>query len=355
MKKIYLILLGIVFITVIIIKPTYCVKAEGLGFTVEPLFTVTQIDQDIGHYYIATEPGKEQEILAEIRSTQIEEVKIKLSANNAFTQDNGQIGYTEDLDKLDKTLQNPISSMINFEKDTITVKDFEVKKIKIKVKPPKESYPGIKAGGIIFTQINDKEKKAGVDTDYAYRIGIITSESGDIYNDSKTLNLINAKPVSKGGRKVVEGILQNPEPKLLVGLSMNATIIDAKSKKTIKKSTAENYTMAPNSNMPIDFDWGLDKLKPGKYVMKIEAKNGTETWNLTKEFEITSAQSNEINSKSPYQLITPKWLKILSVILGTLLLINGSIIFTRKNKYKKELKKLSLDKKRNRKKGRRTR
>lgn len=320
------------------------VKAEGLGFSVEYQFGGTQIDRSKGFYYILTEPNQEQEIIAKVMSSQEEEVEIKLTSVNAYTQGNGEIGYTDNLKINDKSLVDPITSMVHFSEEVITLKGYETKLVKIKVKAPENHYQGVKAGGILFTQL-EEIAATGVGNEFSYRIGLMTAESSEMYNDSKTLKLLEAKAQSKKGKKVISGVLQNPEPKILTGLNMKGTIVEEKTGKIIKEKNVENYKMAPNSNVELDFDWGIEKLSAGKYLMKIEALNSSETWNLSTSFEVTGAQAQKINESSPYQLITPSWLKVVSVILGIATVSVLTMVVLRKKRREVAWKKLSLDKK----------
>lgn len=321
-------------------------ETAGIGYQVEPIFSKEQIDPDKGFYYLKTIPGAEQTIEAEIVSTQKEPVDIRVSVLDAYTQDNGLMGYTNK-EKLDESLKNPISTLVKAETEVVTIQNFEKKKVKFKIKMPEESYEGVKAGALLFSK-EDKSSK-GISSKNEFRIGVLLSENGDSYSDSHTLNLLNAKATIKDAKKVVSLTFQNPEPKILPGLEMEVTLIDKKTGKVVKTKKVTDYTMAPNSNFEFDLDWGIEKIPTGVFIAKVEAANGQENWSLTKEFEISAKKSKDLNSNSPYQIITPMWVKIVSVILGTASICIFILILIRKNKREIRLKKMKRGKSRKRK------
>lgn len=335
------------------ISVTKVEAAEGVDFSIEPIYTRTQIDSDAGFYYLTTEPGKEQTLEVKLLSSSEEQVKLKIEGTNAFTQGNGQMSYTSDLKLNDPSLVNPVSSLLTIADEVVTLDPYEVKTIKVKLTPPKESYPGVKAGALEFTQVNDDEKSA-VGSITSYRIGVLLSETGDDYHDAKKLILTEAKATQKNSKKVMFGTLQNPDPKVLNGLDIDGTIIDKKSGKVIKKKEGRNYSMAPNSKFDFEFDWGIERIKPGEYTLKIQAENGSESWQLQKDITVSGEQAKKINESSPYQLITPTWTKVITVTFAIATLILSILIMTRKKQREDQWKKLTIDKKR-KKKGRRER
>lgn len=322
-------------------------ETEGIGYQVEPIFSKEQIDPDKGFYYLKTVPGSEQIIEAEILSTQEAPVDIKISILDGYTQDNGQMGYTE-TKKLDETLSEPISSLVTIEPEIVTVEKFEKKKVQIKLKLPKESYTGVKAGALLFSK-EDKDVK-GISSKNEFRIGLLISENGDSYSDSHTLNLIAAKGTIKEAKKVVSLTFQNPEPKILADLMMNVSIKEKKSGKVIKTRKATEYMMAPNSRFEFDLDWGIEKIPTGDFIAEVEATNGQDNWSLKKEFTISGKVAKELNDNSPYQIITPLWVKISSVFLGISLIIVSSILLIRKKRRKKQVKLLKRGKSKKRRK-----
>ncbi|WP_339099501.1 DUF916 domain-containing protein [Enterococcus sp. DIV0849a] len=98
-KKIRLLFITIAcFITTLIGCETALAVPEdnNLGYVVQLVQPKSQIDPNQSYFYVQTEPGVEQELEVRIKSTKKESVKIKISAADAFTGDNGTIEYTAD-------------------------------------------------------------------------------------------------------------------------------------------------------------------------------------------------------------------------------------------------------------------
>ncbi|MFD1900829.1 DUF916 domain-containing protein [Enterococcus termitis] len=182
--------------------PTYSMaedSGETLGYAVTAVPSGKQIDTTKTYFYIQTTPGEEQELVVKVKSTQKDPVKIKVRIEDAFTGDKGTLEYTADKKLLDSTLTDPLSSIVKVENPSITVEDFEEVEAKFTLTPPKESYPGVKMGVLVFEL--DEEDDSVVGNGFAYRIGFIASETGEDYENSQTLNLLDAKSEIVRGKK----------------------------------------------------------------------------------------------------------------------------------------------------------
>lgn len=323
-------------------------EEDNLGYVVSLVQPKTQIDPNKSYFYVQTEPGVSQELEVRIKSTKKEQVKIKISAADSFTGDNGTIEYTEDKKKLSDSLKEPISSMIKVDTPEITIGNFEEKKVIVKLTPPKEHYKGVKMGALVF-QLDLGDKDTGVATQFAYRTGFVISENGDDFNDGQTLELDNVKASMKRGKKMVLATLKNPEPKVLENLNITATMIKQGTEAVVKEKTVQNYSMAPNSHFDFEMDWGLESLPSGTYTLKLNAKNDYKEWNLSEDFTITNQQAKSINEKSTFKIITPDWIKIITIVMIILNIIVIILIFMRRKTWEKRWKKLRIIKKRKKK------
>lgn len=348
-EKMRLNILSFLLLCFFLLLPLKIVSAEesGIGFSIEPVYSSNQIDTKKDFYYLLTKPDIEQIIEVDVISSQKAPIDVGVSVQNGISQSNGQMGYTENVENLDESLKNPFSSL--FTKDSInkvvTVENFEKKRIRLKFLPPKESFPGVKVGALVFSEKKEDNQSQGVGNQYAVRIGVLLSESGDVYNDSQTLELKNAKATVKNSRKLVIGRLQNPEPKLLDRLNLKGEIKRKGTDKVIKTVKADNYTMAPNSYMDFEFDWGIDDIKSGSYEMIIKADTPNKEWTLKKDFTISSEEANKVNEESGIHINTPTWIKVLGCVLGVMTVLITSLIVIRIRKKTKEWNKVQLRRK----------
>ncbi|WP_348921154.1 DUF916 and DUF3324 domain-containing protein [Enterococcus rotai] len=305
-------------------------EESNLGYTVSAVPSSKQIDPEQSYFYVQTTPGEAQKLKVTVKSTRKEPVKISVYATNGFTGDQGTIEYTDDTKLLDETLKVPISSMVKIDTPNITVEDYEEKEVTIDLTPPNESYLGVKMGALVF-QLEDSGVDQPVANKFAYRIGLVTSENGDDYRDSKTLNLLDAKSTLKRGKKMVLATLQNPEPKILSNLEIQAEVKEKENNNVVKKTTAKEYNMAPNSRFEFEMDWGTSAIRGGTYLLSMTVSNGYNDWKFEKEFTITAAQAKQMNEESGFKIITPLWIKIVTIVLFSMTgIITGIIVLRRK-------------------------
>lgn len=324
-------------------------ESNNLGYTVSAIRNAKQIDPDKSYFYIQTTPSEEEELKVKVKSTQEEEVKVNVYVVDAFTGDKGTIEYTKDPKLLDKTLTNSITTMATVETPTITVGNYEEKEAIIKLTPPAESYEGIKMGALVF-ELDTGESEETVGNRFSYRLGLFTSESGDDYKNSKSLNLIEVKSSIKRGKKMVLATLQNPEPKILMNLELKATIQEKGKTDILKQEKVSNYTLAPNSQFDFEMDWGTNQIKPGTFILKMTGNNGENDWSFEKEFTISGEQAKKMNEESGFKIITPTWIKITTILCLAWLIVGIIYLVVRRKKMEADWKNLKKRRKKKRKK-----
>lgn len=357
-KNIYVLILGCALVIASFVTPLTAFAKKGnkseselLGYAVKAVLPSTQLDTSKSYFYVQTIPGEEQTLEIKVKSTRPEPVKLKVTIEDAMTADNGEIGYRSPNDKsviFDETLKEPVSSILSIENSELTVANFEEKAVRLKVKPTKEHYKGVKIGSVSIN-LAEEEGKGGVKTGFGYEIGVIFSETGEEFNNSEVLELKSVEPKLYYGKKTVLVNLQNPEPKVLENLTISASVKDKKTSNTIKEKKVQGYRMAPNSNLNFSMDWGIAALPSGIYILEMDVKNEFNNWSFKKEFQITNKQANEINSQSPFAVITPLLVQIASGILGILTIIIIVLQISRKRKWEKRWGKLKLSRKKKKK------
>lgn len=313
---------------------------EDIGFIVEPIHNNNQIDPEVSYFYVKTVPGEQQEIKVKIKSTRKEEVKVKIHVANAITSEKGTIDYSADTQTFNDTLEAPLSAIVSTDSPDVTIGNYEEKEVVFKVTPPKEDYPGAKMGTLVFetTEESDNESKSGVDNKFSYRIGLVASESPDSYMDGKTLNLLDAKASIKRGKKMILATLQNPEPKVLANLALTVELRKKNDEQIIKKREVSNYTLAPNSNFDFEIDYGSTAVSPGDYVLSVKGTNGLNSWNLTKEFNISGSQAKKINDDYALKIVTPTWIKIYTLLSFLITVILAFVLRKRRVYMEKQWK-----------------
>ncbi len=343
--------------SLLLINPTATAAKEyGIGFSVDPILPATQVDKDLGYYYLETTPGKEQTFEVKLFSQEKEKQTIQMFVQDAYTGTTGNLSYGVDGEEgfvQDKTLIDPTSQIITPMSETIELEPGEEKVVTFKVTPPQDSYPGAKIGRLVFKPVDEdaKGESAVVET-YQYGVSIILSENGDDYNDGdiQSIALNEVKATVKRGRRMVTANLQNPQPKRILNLDLNATVTKKGDKKAIKQTKIPEFQFAPNSNVDLEVDWGLSELEAGEYTLTISGKNDYDEIHLTKDFRVTSEAARKINKDSAFKIETPTWVKMTAISSGVLTVGLSVVIIIRNKKWAKQVSKKRNRKKRNKKK-----
>lgn len=318
--------------------------SDGMGFSVSPILPATQIDPDLGYYYLKTEPNEEQKFEVMLSSQKEETQEIQMFVQDAYTGSNGVLTYGVDgVDKFkqDKSLTHATSQIVTPVSESVELAPGESKVVSFKVKPPTKSYDGAKIGRLVFKPAGKEEdKNKAIVDEYQYGVSIILSESGDDYSngDLKKLNLGEVKPTIKRGKRLVTANLQNSESKRLMNIELLATVTEKGSDKVIKQTKIPDFQFAPNSNVDLEIDWGLSEISAGEYTVNILAKNSYDDIHLTKDFRIEGDEARELNQKSAFKIKTPTWVKITAISTGVISFIVFLCISVRNNKWKKLMK-----------------
>lgn len=311
-------------------------KQEGMGFAIEPVQPSTQLDTSKGYYYLGVKPGEKQTLTLRVRSTQKEPVTVKLYVKDAYTNGSGNIDYDGTSYKRDKTLKDSIEEITTVPVKEVTVKELETKELTIEVAPPQESFAGIKAGAICVMKKEAKKNKNGVSTEVGYRLGLVLTEKGGDYANSKTMKFLKVKPAVHLGKRTIQSTFQNPEPKMLTDLTISTTLRKKGSREVLRSRKTEGMRMAPNSQFDFSTVWGIDPIKPGTYQLTVKATSKEESWSWIKEFTISNSQAKKMNEEANYTITYPNWVPMVVLLLGILTLIIIGSLYVRRNNWSRK-------------------
>lgn len=321
-------------------------EPNPLGFTVQAIRPDTQIETNKTYFHIETQPGVTQVLKVKLKGMKKEPVKLIAYVVNGRTGASGDIEYAPSIEKIDVSLKQPLTEIVQLSDTEITLENFEEKTIDVEVRSPAESYAGIKLGALVFELIEEQaEVKKAVSSKFQYRVGLITTETGEEYEDAKALDLVSAKLGLKLGKKQVSAVIHNSEPKIADNLKIEAIVTKKGSDNVLKKQVVENARMAPNSTYEFLMDWGVDAVKAGDYVIKIHAKNDLDDWQWQKEFSVSGDRARQMNDESPFQLKVPKWVPIAVIITLSLMVVVVVSLRIRSTKWRHLLKERSRKKK----------
>lgn len=330
-----LLLFGVIFL---LSSPvTSRAEEEGVGFTVSPIPSATQIDNDKGYFYFQTEPGKKQTLSVSVFSDRDEDMEIEVWVENAISASTGVLSYSNDAKLFHESLQSPITEIINLKEDSFVLKAREEKVVDLEVTPPSSNYEGIKMGRVVFKEKADDNAK-GIVQEFQYAVGIIASESGLIYNDGKMLELEKVQANVSGGNRYIEAFMNAPEPKTMEDMKVRSYVTKKGDTKKLKEKNIDNFAFAPNSKLIFTIPWGLADFESGEYTFYFDGENQFETFKLQQDFTITGDQAKKLNQEAAFAVATPKLMKWIIIGINSVLIILFIVIIQRDRKWKLEIK-----------------
>ncbi|EOL46406.1 DUF916 and DUF3324 domain-containing protein [Enterococcus caccae] len=315
-------------------------EPDPLGFVVQAIRPDTQLEINKSYFFIETKPDESQVLKVKVKSTQNEPTKIKVFVSNGTTGSTGKIEYDEPTKELDASLKDPLTEIVQISEPEIELASFEEKIVELVVTPPKQSYEGVKLGAVVFETVEDQEKtkKQTISNKYQYKIGLVTTETGEEYKNAKNLELASAKLGLHLGRKQVAAVIHNPEPKIAENLKIEATVTKKGSKNILKKQTVENARMAPNSTYEFSVDWGVDAIESGDYTLKVHTQNDEEDWKWEKDFSVSGETAKKMNEETVFKLESPDWLPyVVMLAIGSLIAVIV-VLSVRNKRWKKMIR-----------------
>lgn len=327
--------------TLLMTTPSF---ASEFNFAVTPKASENQIDKQKTYFDLLLAPNQEDTLTVDLRNDTDKEVVVEAQINSATTNGNGVVEYSKNEIKPDKTLKYDLKDYVEAPEE-ITLKPQSAAEYKVKIHMPNEKFAGVIAGGITFKEKTDDKTAASSDkndkglaikNEYSYVVALLMRQTTD--NGDPDLKLQSVNPNQRNARNVIQGNLQNPNATYLNQLATKTTITKKGSSTALYTDNQADMQMAPNSNFNLSVPLKGDRLKSGKYTMKIEAygqkdQAGTYAfkekdsekeekyryhWSLEKDFEIKADVAKKLNDSDVTIKKDYTWIYIL---IGVLLLV----------------------------------
>lgn len=292
---------------------------NDVGYHIYADLPGNQIGDKDSFFNLRMTPGQKQTIEFVVANTSPKDLKFKIELNQAYTNNQGFIDYSEDNKTYNLKDKFKIDKIASSTKE-VTVPKQSNKKIPIQISMPAEAFKGEILAGIKVTKVS--EEQTGISNQYGYILGLRLTEQDDELKREVQLKKITPA-VSFGKTSVVVELL-NPQMESYGKLDYKVEIKDDKSGKRVKTKSYKELQMAPNSLYKFAIDWDGEKLVPGDYRMKLtinDKKNNQ--WVFDKRFTITSKEANEVNEVviDKTDSLNMKILIIILIVIVILLLI----------------------------------
>ncbi|MDE3282662.1 DUF916 and DUF3324 domain-containing protein [Lacticaseibacillus zeae] len=301
------------------VHPQQVLAADEAGFTVKTVLPANQRDTSQTYFDLRVSPNQEQDLEVVIQNRNTAPLTVLLAAHSAFTNDNGVVEYGKSPKPADSTLPVNLQDIVTLPAE-VTIPALSQQTVKIHLKMPAKPFSGTVLGGLQFkAKPDDKGNEKGAVTNrYVYAVGLMLSESDQPVVPDLKLRQVAAD--NDHGQPAIRANIQNFEAAILRNLHVNGYLYRQSGGKALYRSEKSRINMAPNSNF--NFKLNLDKgpLIPGKYRLKLIAKGGGRTWNLTRTFTISKKDADKLHalSKPETPAASIPWYLILigGIVLG---------------------------------------
>lgn len=290
----------LILIGVLVSFPLQAAATKGDSVGVKPIYPENQTGGETGYFNLKVTPGQEQDIELEITNNSSQEVTVDITNLQASTSDAGVITYSEDK-KVDPSTPFPYKDVATLDKKELTIPALKSERVRVHLTIPKEAFQGKIIGGLTISEKRDltkEEQKQSVVNEFQYAIPIILYESDEKVEPELTLD--NVEPGLRNYRPYIEATLVNQAPINISTMEINGKIISKKDNKIVLERKELTYKMAPNSSFNYGFDLQNSKVKEGNYIAEFTIVADGKTFHLKKEFTISKAKAEEVNSQNLY-------------------------------------------------------
>lgn len=297
----------------LLLIPGQRVHAEGAGFTVTPVLPANQIGGNSGWFNLLVKPGEKQALTVEVANQSDQAKKLELSLTNAYTQDNGQVGYDPNQHR-DASAVVQLTAM-GSKPITVDLAAHQGRRVTFQIEPPTTPFAGQVLGAVYVRDLTMPAASSGsgfaVTNQFAMVVAVQLQTSAQLI--SPELHLLAVKPKADS----VQATIQNAKPRLFGKLNLTAKVYPTGSSKAVLTQRATNYAMAPNSS----FNYQLTpktNLVAGKYRLVIDATAGTLKWHLTKTFTIKATVAAKTPAAPMKKSANNNWWQWLLALIGAL-------------------------------------
>ena len=310
-------------------------ELDGIGFTAQAVLNENQKDKNLGYWWLNVKP--EENINLTLRVTNGNHPNtFEMTANQAITNSNLVVDYTQPLDKIGLFLSQ--NSKFNFYqavrlgeakskgKFSFTLYPHQTIEVPVQVHIPSSGIQGQAIGGInISRKPQEAERKNGLLNVYNYAFALVLEgESvqaerlfltpGTLRNDKQSL------------------ILENPSKLLVRDVSVSAHITNNQDKVIANLETPKGVVV-PQAKFSLDFKTEEVLKNNGVYEMVTEIKEGSKSKQTNYQLKVDdSGKVTVVKARNNKGGQNPNF--IVHIVLLLLALISaGAFFIVKKRKY----------------------
>ncbi|MEQ6205552.1 DUF916 and DUF3324 domain-containing protein [Enterococcus mundtii] len=305
-----------------------------VGFHIKAIIPENQADKKLTYFDLQLEPGQKQTIKFLIENTSNEESTYQVAVNQAYTNDQGFIDYTQPTDESDIPEEFQINNIAKVP-ESITLAGGKSQEVSVDLTMPEKEFDGQILAAIHVMKIGQAEQEGQIVNNYGYVLGLkLTNNTNEV---QRKVELEGVEPAISFGKTSVVATLKNPTMDAIGHLKYAAEVKDATGEVIKEVSYDKEMQMAPLSTYRFAIDWDNERLEAGDYSLHLTISDAKDNeWVFDRDFSISESDAKEVNkvaiSKVNQQSI-PTWVYVVvGVLLGIILLLIIYFLFIRKKK-----------------------
>lgn len=315
-------------------------RSSDMAYTVEANLPKSQVNQKVSYFDLQLNPGSKETVSLHIANTGKNTSTFDIVANQATTNKNGVIDYSDSTSKKDPSLKVDLNEIVSPVKKTITLEAGKEMDVPFGLTMPSNSFDGVVLGGFhVQKRVEDEKtssKNVMIKNRYAFVVGLeIQNMPNQVTPD---LKLPKAGAGLDNSYTSILVNLQNPTATIIHKMNVEGSITKQGKDTVLYKSSKKNMAVAPNSNFDFPVSMKKNAIQPGKYTAHIKAssEDNKYTWNLSKDFEIKADKAKKLNAKAVEVKKDTTWMIYVAagVVVALLLIIILLLIRLGKNKQK---------------------
>ncbi|WP_163627107.1 DUF916 and DUF3324 domain-containing protein [Lactiplantibacillus plantarum] len=298
-------------------------------YSVNKISPGQEVDASSPFFDLKAKAGTTRKIQARVYNPTDQSITVKTQLLTTFTNDSGQIAYTQTAKRYDASLKYRFDQIATLAagSDKVTVPAKSNRVVSATINIPKGFDTGVILGSWYFEKMGQGAKKAskGVNINQKYSYALAVKLTAKEIAQSK-LTLGTVTPGLRNYRKVVLATIRNPEPAVVSQLKLTTKVTRKGSSKVLYQNSSDNLIMAPNSNFTYPTFLDDQVMRAGDYTLSVTAttndsKWAKKTWHWSRDFKITTEQARQNNQKAkndPAAPISIWWYVLIVIVIAGL-------------------------------------
>ncbi|PKX61103.1 DUF3324 domain-containing protein [Latilactobacillus sakei] len=274
----------------------------------------------LGYFNLKLKPNTEKTLKIKVFNPTNKPIKVKVSAKDAQTADDGRIDYLSDDPVSKQLLPEPGSQYVHFKLQVVVPANTQ-KWVNVNVKMPDTAFKGKKAFAINLAAMGPT---GGIISNrYVYAVGVTLN---GIKLPRKELHHLQMPTMQTGfvdKKAALQFKVNNPDPIFLKKGQLSTKLTNQKLGFFNYKLDLKKMHIAPNSSFNANLLLGGKRLVPGRYTMIADFKSDQYQREIKKTVQITKTDARYINDHNvAYQKKRQLTIIVISVcvVLGVILI-----------------------------------